>query len=305
LGKKDMTFEWKGVFPALNTYFTQEEELDMGTFEKNLNAQVKAGVSGVILGGSLGEASVLTTAEKERLVKFSVEKIGRKLPVILTIAEGATREAIQQAQFAEKWGADGLMILPPMRYATDHLETVTFFKATAGITSLPVMIYNNPVDYKTEVTIEMFDELRSCKTIQAVKESTRDVANVTRMVNRFGDRFKILCGVDTIALEELLMGADGWVAGLVDAFPAETVAVYRLAKAGKIEGAREIFRWFLPLLELDIHPKLVQYIKLAASLTGLGTEFVRPPRLRLIGEERKRVTKIIQDAIASRPVLPD
>jgi 4-hydroxy-tetrahydrodipicolinate synthase len=167
------------------------------------------------------------------------------------------------------------------------------------------MIYNNPVDYKTEVTIEMFDELRSCKTIQAVKESTRDVANVTRMVNRFGDRFKILCGVDTIALEELLMGADGWVAGLVDAFPAETVAVYRLAKAGKIEGAREIFRWFLPLLELDIHPKLVQYIKLAASLTGLGTEFVRPPRLRLIGEERKRVTKIIQDAIASRPVLPD
>jgi len=165
------------------------------------------------------------------------------------------------------------------------------------------MIYNNPVDYKIEVTLDMFDQLKDKKNIQAVKESTRDVSNVTRMINRFGDRYKILCGVDPLAMEELLMGADGWVAGLVCAFPKETVAVYNLVKARKIDEALKIYRWFLPLLELDIHPKLVQYIKLAATQTGIGTEFVRAPRLTLAGEERERILKIINDGIANRPVL--
>jgi 4-hydroxy-tetrahydrodipicolinate synthase len=165
------------------------------------------------------------------------------------------------------------------------------------------MIYNNPVDYKNEVTIDKFDELQICKNITAVKESTRDVTNVTRMKNRFGDRYKILCGVDTIAMEELLLGADGWVAGLVCAFPKETVAIYELIKAGKIEEAKKIYRWFMPLLELDIHPKLVQYIKLAAAQTGLGNEYVRAPRLILEGEERERILKIITKGIDSRPAL--
>jgi dihydrodipicolinate synthase/N-acetylneuraminate lyase len=300
-----MKFEWKGVFPALNTYFSADEELDLSLFEKNLNAQLHAGAEGVIIGGSLGEASVITSDEKEKLVRFSLQKLKGKLPVVLNIAEGSTRQAVQQAQFAKQWGVDGLMILPPMRYSSDPRETVTYMKAIAESVNLPIMIYNNPIDYKTEITLDMFEELQSFDNIQAVKESTRDVANVTRMINRFGKRFKILCGVDTLALEEILMGADGWVAGLVDAFPTETVAVYRLAKAGRIEEAREIFRWFLPLLELDIHPKLVQYIKLAAALTGLGSEFVRPPRLALIGEERERIIKIIQDGLASKPILPD
>jgi len=300
-----MQFSWQGVFPALLTPFTDQDELDLAMFEKNLKAQVDAGVDGIILGGTLGEASILNTAEKEKLVKFAVEKLAGRLPVIINIAEGSTREALQQAAYAKAWGASGLMILPPMRYKSDHRETVAYFTTIANATDLPIMIYNNPVDYKIEVTLEMFSELISCANIQAVKESTRDVTNVTRLKNKFGDRIKILCGVDTLALEELCLGADGWVAGLVDAFPRETVAIYRLAKAGKIKEATEIYRWFMPLLELDIHPKLVQYIKLAAAEAGIGSENVRAPRLTLIGEERDRVLGIIKNGISKRPSLPD
>lgn len=298
-----MSFEWKGVFPALTTKFTANDELDLPLFEKNLQAQLAAGVEGIILGGTLGEASVLTTEEKEVLVKFAIEKVAGKVPVIINIAEGSTKEALKQAALAKAWGAQGLMLLPPMRYKSDHRETVTYFKTIADSTGLPVMIYNNPVDYKTEVTLDMFDELQVCKNITAIKESTRDVTNVTRLINRFGNRYKILCGVDTLAMEELVLGADGLVAGLVCAFPAETVAIYKLVKAGKIQEATKIYRWFMPLLELDIHPKLVQYIKLAETQAGIGSEYVRAPRLTLVGEERERVLKIINDGIATRPNL--
>ncbi|HVU59002.1 MAG TPA: dihydrodipicolinate synthase family protein [Puia sp.] len=301
-----MAIVWKGVFPALTTKFTAKDELDLPLFEKNLRVQLSSGVDGIILGGSLGEASVLTYEEKERLIKFAVEKVDGQAPVVLNIAEGATRDALQLAADAREWGAEGLMMLPPMRYSTDHRETVTYFKTVADSTDLPIMIYNNPVDYKTEVTLDMFEELlESCPNIQAVKESTRDISNVTRIINRFGGRMKILCGVDTLAMEELLMGADGWVAGLVCAFPAETVAVYRLVKAGRIEEALSIYRWFLPVLELDIHAKLVQYIKLAEMQTGIGSEYVRAPRLTLVGKERERILSVIGECVASRPVLPD
>jgi 4-hydroxy-tetrahydrodipicolinate synthase len=304
--KKDfMAIDWKGVFPALTTKFTAKDELDLKLFDKNLQFQLASGVDGIILGGSLGEASVLTVDEKEKLVKFAVNAVDGKVPVVLNIAEGSTREALQQAAYAKAWGAEGLMILPPMRYSSDHRETVTYFKTIADSTDLPIMIYNNPVDYKTEVTLDMFEELIENANIQAVKESTRDVSNVTRMFNRFGTRLKILCGVDTLAMEELLMGADGWVAGLVCAFPAETVAVYRLVKAGRIEEALAIYRWFLPVLELDIHSKLVQYIKLAEVQTGIGSEYVRAPRLPLEGKEREKILKIIGESVASRPALPD
>ena len=208
-----------------------------------------------------------------------------------------------QAANAKTWGADGIMLLPPMRYKTDDRETISFFKAVANSTDLPVMIYNNPVDYKIDTRPEMFDGLLECKNIMALKESSRDVTNLSRMKNRFGDRFKILCGVDTLAMEELCLGADGWVAGLVCAFPKETVSIYNLVKAGKVGEAIKIYRWFMPLLELDIHPKLVQYIKLAAAKTGLGNEYVRAPRLILEGEERERILKIINDGIATRPKL--
>jgi 1-pyrroline-4-hydroxy-2-carboxylate deaminase len=298
-----MSIDWKGVFPALTTKFTADDKLDLPLFEKNLKAQLEAGVHGIVLGGTLGEASVLTTSEKEQLVKFAVEKCAGKVPVVLNIAEGSTREALQQAQYAKAWGAKGLMMLPPMRYKSDHRETVTYFKTVADSTDLPVMIYNNPVDYKIEVTLDMFGELQACKNINAVKESTRDVTNVTRMRNRFGDRFSLLCGVDTLAMEELCLGADGWVAGLVCAFPKETVVIYNLVKAGRIEEATKIYRWFMPLLELDIHPKLVQYIKLAEAQVGLGSEHVRAPRLTIAGKEREEILKIINDGISSRPKL--
>lgn len=294
---------WQGIFPALTTKFTREDELDLPLFAKNLLAQLEAGVHGIILGGTLGEASVLTNEEKETLVKFTVEEVAGKVPVVMNIAEGATREAIKQAENAAAWGASGLMVLPPMRYKTDHREGVAFFKAIAQNTSLPIMVYNNPVDYKNEVTLDMFEELIECENIQAVKESTRDVSNVSRMISRFGNRISILCGVDTLAMEELCTGANGWVAGLVCAFPAETVALYRLVKAGKLEEAAALYRWFMPLLELDIHPKLVQYIKLAETCVGLGSENVRAPRLPIEGVERERVLGIIQQALDTRPTL--
>lgn len=300
-----MAIEWKGIFPAITTKFTAADELDLPLFGKNLQAQISAGIDGIILGGSLGEASVLTTAEKETLTKYTVEQVEGKIPVVMNIAEGATSEAIRQARLAASWGAAGLMLLPPMRYKSDERETAEYFKAVAVSTTLPIMIYNNPVDYKVEVTPAIFDQLQAYSNVQAVKESTRDVSNVTRMINRFGDRFSILCGVDTLAMEEFILGAKGWVGGLVAAFPEETVAVYKLTKTGRISEALGIYRWFLPLLELDLHPKLVQYIKLAEQQTGLGSEIVRAPRLPLTGAERTRILEVINTAVASRPVLPD
>ncbi|RKR11052.1 4-hydroxy-tetrahydrodipicolinate synthase [Flavobacterium sp. 90] len=300
-----MSIQWKGVMPAVTTKFTADDKLDFRMFEVNLKAQLDAGVEGIILGGTLGEASTLLEEEKRELVKGTVSMVNNQVPVIMNIAEQTTRGAILAANIAEQDGAKGLMMLPPMRYKASDFETVTFFSEVAKNTSLPIMVYNNPVDYKIEVTLDMFEEILKFDNIQAVKESTRDISNVTRMINRFGDRLKILSGVDTLALESLLMGSHGWVSGLVDAFPRETVAIYKLAKAGRIDEALKIYRWFLPLLELDINSFLVQNIKLAEVATGIGTENVRAPRLPLRGAEREQVLGIITKALESRPELPD
>lgn len=291
--------------PAVTTKFTPDDRLDIDMFEVNINAQLEAGVHGIILGGTLGEASTLTHEEKERLIRKSLSLSDGRVPVIINIAESSTREAVQVARHAEEVGANGLMLLPPMRYKATDYETVAYFKAVADSTSLPIMIYNNPVDYKIEVTLDMFAELAECDNIQAIKESTRDITNIIRLHNRFGDRFKVFTGVDTLAMESLVMGASGWVAGLVCAFPAETVAIYELVRARRIEEALEIYRWFIPLLELDINPQLVQNIKLAEVATGIGTEHVRPPRLPLRGAERQRVLDIIEQGVNNRPALPD
>ena len=296
---------WKGVFPAVTTKFTSDDELDIKSFQSNILTQMDAGVHGIILGGSLGEASTLTRREKSTLIKATLEVLEGKIPVVLNIAEQSTKEALEVVKTANESGIEGLMVLPPMRYKADDRETVTFFKKIAQSTDLPIMIYNNPVDYKILVTLDMFEELEMVKNIQAVKESTRDLSLVTKMINRFGDRFKILCGVDTLAYESLALGADGWVAGLVCAFPFETVAIYNLMEQGRYKEALKINRWFFPLLELDIHSKLVQYIKLAEVATGLGTEHVRAPRLPLVGSERQRVLTIIQESLACRPTLPN
>jgi 4-hydroxy-tetrahydrodipicolinate synthase len=296
---------WHGIYPALLTPFTQDEEIDFDMFKKNLAVQIEAGVSGVILAGTLGEASTLTAQEKFDLLTTAISAVPEGFPVILNIAEQATKVAVDIAKQAKELGASGLMLLPPMRYKASDREVVEYFSAVASATDLPILIYNNPVDYGIHVNLEMFAALEKYPTVQAVKESTRDLTNVTRMINRFGDRFKILGGVDTISLETQLVGAVGSVAGLVDAFPAETVAIYKLAQAGRLDEALAIYRWFMPLLELDIHPRLVQYIKLAATAEGLSNEYVRAPRLVIEGEERERVLKIIEDARATRPTLPD
>ncbi len=300
-----MSIQWEGVMPAVTTKFNADDTLDFAMFETNIHAQLNAGVSGIILGGTLGEASTLLESEKRELVKATVSMVAGKVPVIMNVAEQTTRGAILAANIAEQDGAKGLMMLPPMRYKATDYETIVYFSEVAKHTSLPIMVYNNPVDYKIEVTLDMFEEILKFDNIQAVKESTRDISNVTRIKNRFGNRLKILTGVDTLGLESVLMGADGWVAGLVDAFPAETVAIYKLAKAGRVAEALSIYRWFLPLLELDISAQLVQNIKLAEVATGIGTEHVRAPRLPLQGAERARVLSIINTGLKTRPTLPD
>ena len=300
-----MNMNWRGVMPAVTTKFTDQDELDLSMFELNIRAQIDADVHGIILGGTLGEASTLTELEKRLLVREAVRIVDGAIPVIINIAEQTTKAAVQSARHAQEDGASGLMMLPPMRYKADDRETVVYYKTVANSTDLPIMVYNNPVDYGIEITLDMFEQLIECPNIQAVKESTRDLSNITRLKNRFGDRLAILSGVDTLALESLFMGADGWVAGLVCAFPSETVAIYELAKANRTIEALKIYRWFLPLLELDINTKLVQNIKLAEVATGIGTENVRAPRLPLIGEERARVLEIINAGLVSRSELPD
>lgn len=296
--------KWNGVMPAVTTKFTQKDDLDLEMFTINIKAQVDAGVHAIILGGTLGEASTLDDDEKKILIEHTVNQVEGRIPVVINIAEQTTKNAIKSAENAERYGATGIMMLPPMRYKSTDNETVAYFKAVAKSTSLPIMIYNNPVDYKIEVSLNMFDELLKHENIKAVKDSTRDITNITRIRNRFGNRLKILCGVDTLAMESLLMGADGWVAGLVCAFPKETVTIFELIKAGRVEEAVDIYRWFMPLLELDISPQLVQNIKLAEVATGIGTENVRLPRLPLQGKERDRVLSIIENGMKTRPKLP-
>ncbi|MES2795611.1 MAG: dihydrodipicolinate synthase family protein [Bacteroidota bacterium] len=295
---------WIGVYPAVTTNFFEDESLDLQTFANNIDQQLEAGVHGIIICGSLGENGTLSTDEKFTLLETAKNTINDRCPLIICIAECITKEAISFAKHAEQMGADGFMLLPPMRYPSDDRETLHYLQKVADSTDLPVMAYNNPLAYKTFISIPMFQELAQNQHFEAMKESTGDIRYMTDIINTFGDRFKIACGVDDLALESLLMGAECWVAGLVDAFPRETVAIYELAKQGRITEARDIYRWMFPLMHLDVSTKFVQNIKLAEVATGLGTEWVREPRLPLIGEERANVMKIIEDALKIRPTLP-
>lgn len=299
-----MKIHWKGVFPAMLSPFTPEDQLDLPCFSRNLEALLAAGVHGIILGGSLGEASTLDPREKGALLERALEQTGGRIPVLMNIAESSTRNAVRAARDAQGLGASGLMLLPPMRYRADERETLEFLGNVVTATSLPVMIYNNPVDYGIGISLEQFGELAKYDQVQAIKESSRDLGTIYRLIRRFGDRFGIFCGVDTLVLESLLAGADGWVCGLGDAFPSEAMALFRLIQDGRIREARDLYSWFMPLLELDLHPKLVQYIKLAAACTGLGSEGVRAPRLEPDSGEKARILALIRDRIACRPGLP-
>ncbi|MCP9764390.1 dihydrodipicolinate synthase family protein [Lacihabitans soyangensis] len=295
---------WTGVYPAVTTNFFEDQSLDFQTFENNINEQIKAGVHGIIVCGSLGENSTLSTDEKLALLESAKKAIAGRVPLIMTVAECVTAEAVGFVKTVEQAGGDGLMMLPPMRYASDDRETLHYLHKVADATDLPVMAYNNPVAYKTFLSIPMFRDLANNQHFEAMKESTGDVRYMTDIINEFGDRFKILSGVDDLAFESLVMGAHGWVAGLVCGFPRETVVIYELVQQGRIQEAREIYRWFFPLLHLDIGNKFVQNIKLAEVAVGMGTEMVREPRLPLVGAERQAVMDVIEKALKNRPSLP-
>jgi 4-hydroxy-tetrahydrodipicolinate synthase len=295
---------WTGVLPAVTTKFNADFSIDRAWTRKNIEAQIDAGVDGIIVCGSLGEASTLSLDEKLDVLGIAVDAAAGRVPVLLTIAENSTLDGCRQAERGAARGASGYMVLPGLRYLSDERETLNHFRMVADASPLPIMVYNNPLAYGVDVTPRMFAELAEEAKFVAIKESCGDVRRITDLVNEVGDRYALFCGVDNLAMEAILMGAHGWVAGLVCAFPKETVAIFRLLAAGRIEEARAIYRWFAPLLALDVSPKLVQNIKLAEAIVGLGTEPVRPPRLPLAGEERKQVEALIRRAIEARPELP-
>ncbi len=300
-----MSTPWKGVFPAVTTKFKEDFSLDYAGTQNGINAQIEAGVHGIITTGSLGESSTLSYEEKQEVLRIAVETADGRVPVLMGVAQNTTAEACRAVEDGQVNGADGFMLLPAMLYPADRRETIAHFRTVAEAAGKPIMIYNNPVAYKVDCTVDMLEELADEEMFVAVKESSDDVRRVTDIVNRLGDRYQLFTGVDNLAMESLLMGSDGWVAGLVCAFPEETVAVYNLVQAGRIAEARDIYRWFRPLLDLDVNVKLVQNIKLAEVAVGLGTETTRPPRLPLVGEERKFVLNVIQTALDNRPDVSD
>ncbi|MBT6093401.1 MAG: dihydrodipicolinate synthase family protein [Rhodospirillaceae bacterium] len=298
-----MKNDWAGVFPALMTELKPDGSLDLEGTARHMESCLDAGVTGFVMLGTLGENPSLYPDEKEQVLRMAVETVAGRVPVLSGVAEYTTDMAIDHVRRAEKAGCDGLMVLPCMVYTQDQREAVAHFRGVAEATDLPVMIYNNRVGYKVDVSPESFNELADCETIVAVKESSHDSRRVTDMINVCGDRYRLFCGVDDLLLENVLFGAVGWVCGMVNSFPKEAVRLFELARDQRVDEALELYRWFMPLLHLDVDVKLVQMIKLANQITGEGTEWVRRPRLTLEGDERAMVTAVVEEALANRPNL--
>ena len=295
---------WTGVFPAITTQMHQDGSLDLDATAVHVEALIKSGINGLIFLGSLGENQPMTGEEKRRVMEAMIKVVNGRVKVLSGVAETSTAEAVRYTRDVEKLGADGVMLMPAMLYKGDSDETLTHFRTVAKSTGLPIMIYNNPISYANDITPELFAKLANQKNFIALKESSGDVRRITDLHNTVGDRYAIFTGVDNLALEASILGIDGWVAGSGIAFPAENQYFWELTRRGEWDKAREIYRWFTPLLHLDVSTKFVQYIKLAVQETGLGKEWVRAPRLVLKGEERKRVLKIIHDGMAKRPKIP-
>ncbi len=295
---------WSGVFPATTTQFARDESLDVGATQKVVSALIDDGVNGIICMGTVGENCSLSAPEKRTVMAAIKEAAAGRVPVLSGVAENTCALAAQYARDAEKIGIDGLMLLPAMVYKSNRRETLHHYRTVAQSTGLPIMVYNNPVSYGVDITVEMFGELADLPNIVAIKESSEDTRRLTNLRRAHGDRFTLFGGVDDIVLESLMLGATGWVSGLTNAFPRESVALFALAKAGRYAEALAIYRWFMPLLQLDTIPTLVQCIKLAEQLMGRGSEMVRAPRLCLEGEDRAWVEGLVRDALAARPKLP-
>jgi len=296
-----MKVTWQGVFPAVCTQFNADYSLNIPGTLAHIDAMLAAGIHGLVMMGSVGENTTLEPQEKRELLRAAVQHVGKKVPVLVGVAEYTTAQACRWAADAAKLGADGLMVLPPMVYKSDDRETLTHFRTVAKATDLPIMVYNNPPAYKVDVTPEMFVEMADEPRFACIKESSDNPRRITDIINLTKDRYVLFAGVDDLFLECMMLGAVGWVSGLVNAFPRENRMIWDLAAAGKWKEALDIYRWYTPVCHLDTHVKLVQYIKLAAAECSYGTELCRPPRLPLVGAEREQVLKIIRTAIATRP----
>lgn len=296
---------WTGVFPAITTHMHKDGSLDLDATARHTEVLIKSGISGLVYLGSLGENQTLTADEKRLVMKEMVGVVNGRIPVVSGVAESATAEACRYVKDCEKLGVDGYMVMPAMNYKTpDPEESMGHLRTVAKATGLPIMIYNNPISYGNDITPEMFAKLADVKNFTSLKESSGNTRRITDLRNTVGDRYSIFTGVDDLALESAVLGIDGWVAGTGIAFPEENQACWELMQAGEWKKALEIYRWFTPLLHLDVNIKFVQYIKLCVQECGLGAEWVRAPRTILKGAERKAVLKVIHDGIANRPKLP-
>lgn len=298
-----MKMHWKGVFPAVTTQFRQDLSLNLDGTATHIEVLIDSGVTGLVMLGSLGENVTLNLEEKREVMRCAISAAAGRVPVLSGVAELSTDAAVNWVQDVEKLGADGAMVMPCMAFRPDRSETLAHYRTVARSTSLPLIVYNNPISYHADVTPEMFAELADQANLVAIKESSGDVRRITDIINAVGDRYLLFAGVDDLALECVLLGATGWIAGIGLAFPKENQRLWELATAGEWDAARKLYRWYTPLLHLDVGLKFVQNIKLAVQEVGLGREWVRSPRLPLAGDERERVLTIIRKGIEARPLL--
>ena len=298
-----MNVDWNGVYPAAITHLRDDQSLDLESTQKHLDQMIEAGIHGVIMLGTVGENCSMEYGEKFEVLKAAIEAVDGRIPVLSGVAEYTTKLASRFAADAEEAGIDGLMVLPAMVYKSDARETIAHYRAVANASGLPIMCYNNPVAYHVDITPEMFAELADEPTLVSIKESSENPRRITDLINTVGDRYILFCGVDDLIVESVVLGAVGWVSGLVNAFPRENRLLWDLVMSGEYEKALEVYRWYTPLLHLDVHVKLVQYIKLAVAECGLGSELTRAPRLPLVGKEREEVLAIIRKGIETRPKM--
>jgi 1-pyrroline-4-hydroxy-2-carboxylate deaminase len=295
---------WSGVFPAVTTQFRDDFSVDVPATHKVIKALVDDGVSGLIICGTVGENCSLTREEKVELMEAACDASGGKVPVVAGVAEYTTAFATQTALAAQRAGVNGIMLMPPLVYSSQPHETAAHYRGVAMAIELPLMVYNNPLIYRTDVTPEILASLADCENVRYFKDSSGDTRRFTDLRNETGDRFVLFAGLDDVVFESLLVGAVGWVSGMSNVFPREGEALFQLVKAGRFEEARKIYDWFMPLLHLDARTDLVQTIKLCEHIAGRGTHITRPPRLPLREEVRNEVYALMERALATRPVLP-
>ena len=297
--------KWRGVFPAVTSKFKENEDLDFKEMEKHYAFQIENGVHGLVTCGSLGEASTLSFEEKLDVTRIALNVADRRIPVLVNVSETRTANALRFVEQAAKMGVQGFMVMPSVLYAADAREAKDNLRLIAKAAQKPIMVYNNPVSYKVDLTPEDFQDLADCEQLVAIKESTDNIRRITDLRNAVGDRYQLFMGVDDLSFEGLAVGADGLLAGLCVAFPQETVALYNLMQAKKFDQALKLYQWFMPLMHLDVSTKLVQNLKLVETLVGVGNENVRRPRQPLVGADRERVTAVVRKALDTRPDLSE